>query len=426
MEASEKPQLPLDDGQPEGTVRALDDRLVIEQLTVTDERAAQLVRDRQKGGHEPARTVANAIEIGARVLDREESSAEVDFVRSEFERQATALRERLTRSLEAGDQQLAERISKAFDGEDGSVPREFQETLRRALAEQREALLKQFSAEDGANPLTDFKGGVVRALKELGGRYQAESEANRERIESLTREIVELKEQDAADRRVAEAEEAGTRKGRTFEDRVHEAIERLAASRGDCAHHVGDTPGAGGSKKGDSLVEIGAGEGAALGRVVFEVKDSQLTKPKAWDELNGALTARGADYALLVVAGEEAIPTGAVEEMHEYQGNKLVVAVDPDEPDGRALELAYRYACLRVRAAREAASSVDATAVRTAAAEARDAIGEFRTVKSALTSAKNGVERARTGVEGIESALLDRLDRIEGAIDDPADSEAED
>ena len=47
MEASEKPQLPLDGDQPAGTVRALDDRLVIEQLTVSDERAAQLVRDRQ-------------------------------------------------------------------------------------------------------------------------------------------------------------------------------------------------------------------------------------------------------------------------------------------------------------------------------------------------------------------------------------------
>src|SRR5688500_16594277 len=104
MEASEKPQLPLD-AEVDGTVRALDDRLVIEQLTVTDERAAQLVRDRQKAGQEPARTVANAIEIGARVLDREDSTAEVDFVRAEFERQATALRERLTRSLEAGDQQ---------------------------------------------------------------------------------------------------------------------------------------------------------------------------------------------------------------------------------------------------------------------------------------------------------------------------------
>ncbi len=90
MEASEKPQLPLDGAVSEGTVRALDDRLVIEQLTVTDERAAQLVRDRQKAGQEPARTVSNAIEIGARVLDREDSTAEVDFVRAEFERQASA------------------------------------------------------------------------------------------------------------------------------------------------------------------------------------------------------------------------------------------------------------------------------------------------------------------------------------------------
>jgi hypothetical protein len=111
------------------------------------------------------------------------------------------------------------------------------------------------------------------------------------------------------------------------------------------------------------------------------------------------------------------VPTGGVEEMHEYQGNKLVVAVDPEEPDGRALELAYRYASLRVRAAREAAAGVDASAVMTAANEARDAIGGFRTVKSALTSATNNVERARTGVETIERALIDRLDRIEALIE---------
>ena len=157
-----------------------------------------------------------------------------------------------------------------------------------------------------------------------------------------------------------------------------------------------------------------------MGRVVFEVKDSRLSKPKAWEELNGAMDARGADYALLVVAGEEAIPSGAVEEMHEYQGNKLVVAVDPEDPDGRALELAYRYACLRVRAAREAASAVDATAVRTASAEARDAIADFRGVKSALTSARKGVDRAQEGIEAIEASVLERLDRIEDAIDDPA------
>jgi Uncharacterized protein conserved in bacteria (DUF2130) len=415
MEASEKPQLPLDNA-PSGTVRALEDRLVIEQLTVTDERAAQLVRDRREAGENPARTVANAIEIGARVLDREDAAAEVDYVRAEFEKQAGELRTRLSRALEEGDRALAERITRAFDNEQGSVPRQFQQRLEQALAEQRTALLKQFSKEDGANPLNDFKAGVVRALRELGGVQQNESEQNRKRIEQLTREIVELKQQREADARVAEEAERGTAKGRSFEERVHDAIEQLAATRGDCAHHLGDQPGAGGSKKGDSMVEIGGGEGASLGRIVFEIKDRQLTKPKAWEELNGAIAAREADYAVLVVAGEDALPTGDVDEMHEYQGNKLVVAVDPEHPGGRALELAYRYACLRVRAAKQVAAAVDSAAIAGAISEARDVIGEFRNVKTALTTASKGVDRARDGVESIEGSLLDRFERVEQVL----------
>src|SRR3954465_1104799 len=117
MEASKRPQLPLDEpsDRSEGVVRALDDRLVIERLTVTDERAARVVRERAEGGQEPTRTVVDAIEIGTRVLDREDAAAEVDYVRAEFERHASELRERLTRSLEAGDEKLAARISHSFD-----------------------------------------------------------------------------------------------------------------------------------------------------------------------------------------------------------------------------------------------------------------------------------------------------------------------
>ena len=94
MEASSKPQLPLDDAI-DGVVRALDDRLVIEHLTVADERAARMVRMRAEAGRRPAETVAKAIEIGARVLDSEETAANVDYVRAEFERHAGMLRERL-------------------------------------------------------------------------------------------------------------------------------------------------------------------------------------------------------------------------------------------------------------------------------------------------------------------------------------------
>lgn len=444
MEASEKPQLAFDPQTAEGVVRAIDDRLVIENLTVSDERAAALVRERLEAGQSPAKTVADAIEIGARVLDREDTAAEVDYVRAEleraqsgFERRGAELSERLAAGIEKGNESLTTQITDAFGAErSDSVQAQIRAIVTEASEAQKLELTRMLSAEDGSNPLSAVQARLGKAILESEERHRqemarlreghtSESRAMQAQVSSLKENLARLLDKQDADDVLAEAEEAGTRKGRSFEDRVHAAIERIAASRGDCAHAVGDTPGAGGSKKGDSLVEIGAGEGSTLGRIVFEIKDSRLTKPKAWSEMNGALDARNADYAMLVVAGIDAVPTGEVEEMHEYQGNKLVVAVDPEQPDGRALELAYRYASLRVRAARESAAGVDAIAVRTAASEARDAIAGFKTVKSALTSATSNVERARTGVEAIERDLIDRLDRIEGAIEDAEEPEAD-
>src|SRR5687767_5592610 len=257
MEASEKQQLPLDSG----AVRALGDRIEIEHLTVTDERAARVVRERAEAGHAPAETVSDAIEVGARVLAREGTEVEADYVRNEFERHAAALVQRFEQSVATSDERLTERIASSFDGErQGSVQQQIRELLSRALEEQRLGLIKQFSAEDGANPLTDFKVGVVRALKQLDENRREDSAADRKRIEQLTRELVELKGLQEADSRVAEAEEAGTRKGRGFEARVHDAIERIASSRGDCAHHTGDQPAEGGGKKGDTVVEIAAAD----------------------------------------------------------------------------------------------------------------------------------------------------------------------
>ena len=117
MEASERPQLPFDEGPGgDGSVRAIDDRLVIERLEIEDARAAKLVRERVEAGHAPAQTVRDAVEIGARVLEREGTAAEVDYVRAEFERQASELRERLAKDLATGDEMLAERITLSFDG----------------------------------------------------------------------------------------------------------------------------------------------------------------------------------------------------------------------------------------------------------------------------------------------------------------------
>ena len=416
MEASEKPQLPIDEAPHDAAVRVLEDRLVIERLDVNDERAARVVRERAKAGRRPVETVAKAIEIGARVLDSEETAANVDYVRAEFERQAASLRERLTKALEQGDEQLAERIAQSFDaGRDGSVPKEIEGRVEQALDAQRDALLRLFSAQEGSNPLFSFKDAMVKVFRELGTRQHQEGEENRKVIAELRRELLELKERTLAEERVAEAEEAGTRKGRGFEERVHEALERIAASRGDCATHTGGEQAEGGGRKGDSLVELEAAEGPSGGRIVFEAKDKKLSKNQAWAELNEGMAARAAAYAVLVVAGEDRVPAGR-EQLHEYEGNKLIVAVDRDEPDGLALETAYRLAAARVRLAQEVNLQVDAAAVRAAAAEAVSLLKQAQAIRSQLTGIKTSSDRARTGLDGMVAAVQAKLDRIDSLV----------
>ena len=415
MEASETPQLPLD-GDAGGTVRVLGDRLVIEALTVQDAGAARVVRERADEGQLPAETVRKAVEIGTRVLSNEETAANVDYVRAEFERHSGNLRERLTKEIEAGEQQLAERIARSFDGErDGSVQKDIDKLVTEALAEQREKIARLFSSEDGANPLTDFKAAVVRGFKALDERQQNEGEANRKRIESLQRELTQLKERDEGDRRVAEEAERGTAKGRTFEELVHGALDEFASAQGDVAHHTGDESTESGAKKGDTVVEVGAALGSAKATIVFEAKNKRLSRNDAWTELNSCMAERDAGYAVLVVAGDDKVPSG-LDELTEYQGNKMIVVLDRDEPDTLALRLVYRYVRARLMATGESGLEVDAAGVRDAAEEASARLQRANRVRKSLTAVTNGADAARSEFDEMVVEVERCLARIESLV----------
>ena len=424
MEASEKKQLPFDDG----TVRALDDRLVIERLEVIDERAARVVRERAHAGHSQPETVTKSIEIGARVLDSEATAANVDYVRAELERGVGGVATELSEALEAGNEALAESIAKAFGPDrSDSVQQQIREILGRANEEQRAAILRLFSSEDGANPLTEFRSSLLRSIAESDQRHREEAarlreshateeRAMREQLAELREEIGRLTQKEQDDAALADAEEAGTRKGRDFEERVHRAIERIASARGDCAHHTGDQPADGGGKKGDTVVEIGAADGPAQGRVVFEAKDKRgLSKQQAWRELNGSLDRRAADFAVLVMAGEEQIPSGR-EPLHEYEGNKMIAAVHRDEPDGIELEAAYRLAVARVRMAKSRSLTVDAAGVRDSVESAVTALKEAQKIRGALTGAGNTIASVRKSLDDMVAAVELQLERIEALI----------
>ena len=415
MEASERPQLELD-AEPGGTVRALGDRIVIKSLTVEDRRAAEVVRERAQAGTPAAETVRKAVEIGARVLDSEETAANVDYVQAAFERHAGALRERLDETLEAGDEALAERIAAKFDGaRDGSVQKEIEKALAAELEENRHKIARLFSSEDGANPLTDFKAAVVRGFKDLADRQLSEGAANRERIESLQRELIELREREDADLRVAEEAERGTAKGRTFEEMAHAMLAEIASNHGDAAHHTGDASSEAGGKMGDTVVEVGGAVSTPLATIVFEAKNKRLPYNEVWPELNGCMAERDASYAVLVVAGVDKVPS-KLEELTEYQGNKMVVVLDRNDPDPLALKLVYRYVRARVLAGDSSALDVDAAGVRDAAEEAAARLKRANRVRKSLTSVTNSAKAAGDEFDEMVKDVESCLTRIESLV----------
>jgi hypothetical protein len=423
---------------PDQSVELRGAAVVIDNLVVEDRTLAELVERRLEREITALETVTDAIEIGARVLDREATSAEVDAVRRELERvsaeaehsfaeRARTIGESLEKQferflgedggamskvLDAHSDELTELVAKHFSGDRSTaVQHEVRELVARALTESRHDLLRQFSAQDGHNPLADFKAAVVREVKRSGESH----DKLLEKIVQLEGEVKRLHDAREAEAELAAERERGTSKGRAFEQHAFELVEAMASARGDVAHHVGDERSASGGKRGDIVIEVDAASGPSKARIAIEAKDEKLSKNRAWETLNAALAERQAGFAILVVGSDEKVPAGR-EPMHEYEGNKMIVTLDKDALDPRALELAYRYARCRCLMAAERDLALDAAGVRDAAEEALSALRDAQKIRSSLTGANNSVKTAHETLDAMVERVQASLSRVETLV----------
>jgi hypothetical protein len=421
-------------------VALVGDRLRVEHLTVADECAVRVAGERQDAGEDLADLVTQAIEIGARVLDREQAAANTEYVKAEFERQAREVETQFAERASAVSTELTQRIDAAFGAEAGLVPKLLDKHFGdesttavqnrvKALVDDllrghREALSKQFTATDESNPLAQFQAASVRAIKHASDQQAEGLRAMNETIVALRAEVAALKaEQEKLDA-VAEEAERGTAKGRTYEEQVADAIASIAHGRGDCSEAVGDR-GESGGKKGDVIVDLDAQAGPPKGRVVFEVKTSRLSNPDAVRELDGAMAGRSAAFGVLVVPSDDKVPA-KMRPLQELHGNKLVVTFDPDDGSPLSLETGYALARARVLMARSESGGVDAAAIEEAAERALELLGQVKAIKAGLTGAKTHIDRSAETVDAMARAVREQLDEVSalaraGADDPPAE-----
>ena len=148
-------------------------RVIVENVVVDDPATAAFVDRRIEAGENPVRVVEDAIEVGARVLEREQNALDAEFVRNEFEKVTREVEGAFTDKARVVAEFFGAKVDEVFGAEDGVLAKELQRLfgdgstaavqhqLRQIMLEQsarmREDLLRQFSSADGSNPLADFK-----------------------------------------------------------------------------------------------------------------------------------------------------------------------------------------------------------------------------------------------------------------------------
>jgi hypothetical protein len=411
-------------------ISVLANAVVVDGLTITDHGVVALVRARMDAGEDPAQVLADAAVIGARVLAREHTASQADFVRAEFEKASAEVEASFADRARTIAEFFDQRVEEVFGPEHGhlavelerlfgersnaAVQHQLKSVMTEASSRMREDLLKQFSSADGANPLADFKAGVLRATRDAADRQATDMRQMVARVEALKEEVHKLQAEKQTQVEVAAEHARSTAKGRPYEEAVADAVDAVAVARGDDCDAVGDVRGTGG-RKGDVLVGIDGCAGPARGRIVFEAKNSRRSRNEALAELDDAMAQRDADYAVWVVPSEDLLPR-KTQQLREVNGDKLFVVYEPEDGSRLALEVGYALARARVLMAKGAQDDLDVSAVVAETERALGAMEDVRRIKSQLTNASTGIDEARKILDSMAETVRGHLGQIDALV----------
>ncbi len=209
-------------------------------------------------------------------------------------------------------------------------------------------------------------------------------------------------------------------KGQEFEIAIHALIADESVIHGDTANFTGDLATASGDKSGDTVVDFSLSELGGF-RVVWESKTQGsfksakglLLHSAVRMELQKALTNRDADCAVFVAdsPGLELQP-----EWQLLENDKLMIVINPEEPDQRLIRLAYLWSKSVAARKTDMGHSIDFAAIENGLGDLDAAVNSYKTLKAAHTKIETGLTEARGIVEMQQASILAALQRLRSAI----------
>src|SRR3954467_2042319 len=107
-------------------VHVLMGRVIVDNVVVDDPATAAFVARRTGAGEDAVEVVTDAIEVGARVLEREQAAVDAEFVKSEFEKVSREVESAFTDRARGVAEFFGTKVGEVFGPENGQLARELQ------------------------------------------------------------------------------------------------------------------------------------------------------------------------------------------------------------------------------------------------------------------------------------------------------------
>jgi hypothetical protein len=300
-----------------------------------------------------------------------------------------------------------------------SVAKQVRETMKTAGDDAFNDLQKLIEGQGENKP-----GTLINLLKtKLIDQVIAELDPTKETspFHSINDQLAALLAKTAGEKATAESYANSREKGIDFEELLDQMIQLEAVVHGDDAQFTGDFPSPSGDKTGDEVVTINpAVTNNEEILIVWEAKTDRsykdtkgrLKRDKVASELDDAMSNREAICGIFV-SDARGVDMTKQPAWQEFDGNKLIIVLDDENPDQRLIRMAYLWSrWIVLRSQEQEEGELDFAAIERVIASLQREFDGLANLKRLHTPIETNILAAKKWVNEFEKSLDELMDEL--------------
>jgi hypothetical protein len=388
------------------------DKVTLNNLSIENSELAAYLADKEPA--EQLLAMVDLINLAVSVKNLAASSLETENVKKSAEMVVQSLNGTVATLMET----IAQKANQLVDPETGVIAQKMRDTASSIGSDQDTKLRDLLSPSKTGTPIAELQGTIQTALNTHVTGIKTDLTA----LTGLLNEFI------GAQKKGKELYANSREKGGDLETLLDSMIQLESAVHNDDARYVGDTPAPSGNSVGDEIVILN--KDATFGeevRIVWEAKTDKdfkdkkgrLKRDKVADELEAAIENREAICGIFV-SDIAALDMQVQPVWQEFEGNKLIIVLDPEDPDQRLVRMAYLWArSYAIRSLTPEQGEYDIEAIDRVLSAVKREVDGITQLKRLHTPIRENIAKAETFVNELEGNLENLLNELRELMTTP-------